>query len=147
MRQRLPWLLAACLVVALAGVFNAVLTNNSMARIENEGSPQYANPGAALNRALPGIFSGAIRDPGQRSQAAQFDPRQRPEYGAEKRALERWLAVAMIGFAGALFCWRAYQQYTAPHMRPRKPSVLEDMASLLLLLGVSYAVLSLFEVP
>ena len=146
-RQRLPQLLVACFAVAVVGVFNALLTNNAMARLENEGSPQYANPGAALNRALPGIFSGTIRDPVQRSQAAQFDPRQRPAYGAEKRALERWLAVALVGISGMLFCWKAYQQYAATRLVPRRPSVMEDMAALFLLLGASYAVLSLFEVP
>jgi hypothetical protein len=131
--------------LALLGALGVYLTNNDMTQIEQSGPPRLALAGGGIDRFVPSLLTNF-----QRANApvttvnapSSADPRRSPAYIADKRALERWLAVAGFGLS-ALFIGL---EQAAPESRTSSRSPIgTDLARLLVLLALAYAGLSFFE--
>jgi hypothetical protein len=132
-------------LVALLGAFNIALINADMTRIEQAGPAQLSLAGGGIARFVPSILSAMARPNAPQSSGggfAQFDPRHSPEYVNDKRALERWTAMAGFGLS-ALFIGL---ENTIP-INPTAPrsQTGTDLARILMLLSLTWLALSIFE--
>ncbi|HEY3064062.1 MAG TPA: hypothetical protein VGL99_34255 [Chloroflexota bacterium] len=131
--------------VALLGALNVVLTNADMTRIEQSGPPRLALAGGSIDRFVPSLLAQLPRANAPASTVnapSSADPRRSAAYIADKRALERWMALAGFGLS-ALFIGL---EQTVPESRQANRSPIgTDLARLLVLLATAYAALSFFE--
>jgi hypothetical protein len=131
--------------VALLGALNVVLTNADMTRIEQSGPPRLALAGGSIDRFVPSLLTNLPRANAPASTVnapSSADPRRSPAYIADKRALERWMALTGFGLS-ALFIGL---EQTVPDTRAIARSPIgTDLARLLVLLALAYAALSFFE--
>jgi len=131
--------------VALLGVLNVVLTNADMTRIEQSGPPRLALAGGSIDRFVPSLLSQLPRANAPASTVnapSSADPRRSVAYISDKRALERWMALAGFGLS-ALFIGL---EQTVPESRQTQRSPIgTDLARLLILLSLAYTALSFFE--
>jgi hypothetical protein len=131
--------------VALLGALSVFLTNSDMTRIEQSGPPRLALAGGSIDRFVPSIltnFSRANAPASTVNAPSSADPRRSIEYVADKRALERWMALTGFGLS-ALFIGL---EQTVPESRATSRSPIgTDLARLLVLLSLAYAALSFFE--
>jgi hypothetical protein len=132
--------------VSVLAALNIFLVNNDMTRIEQSGPPQLALAGGGLGRFLPSLLTNLSRAnaPAATVNApSPNDPRRSPGYIADKRALERWMALGFVGLS-ALFI--GLQQTAPPDTRAVQRSPIgADLARLLVLLALAYGSLSFFE--
>jgi hypothetical protein len=131
--------------LALLGMLNIVLTNSDMTRIEQSGPPRLALAGGSIDRFVPSLLTNLPRAnaPASTVNAPNpADPRRSPAFIADKRALERWMALTGIGLS-ALFIGL---EQTVPESRAANRSPIgTDLARLLVLLSLAYLALSFFE--
>jgi len=128
------------------GMLNVVLTNADMSRIEQSGPARLALAGGGIDRFVPSLLSNLQRAnaPATTVNApSPTDPRRSPEFIADKRALERWLALTGFGLS-ALFIGLEQTVPERSHAVARSP-IGTDLARLLILLSFAYAALSFFE--
>src|SRR5262249_26882865 len=127
--------------IALLGAFNMYLTNSDMTRIEQSGPPLLALAGGGIDRFVPsrlGNFQRANAPPSTVNAPLSTDPRRSPQYIADKRALERWMA--LIGFGlSALFI--GLEQSVPESRGVTRSPIGTDLARLLVLLALTYAAL------
>ena len=127
-------------------MLNVVLTNADMTRIEQSGPARLALAGGGIDRFVPSLLSNLQRAnaPATTVNApSPTDPRRSPAFIADKRALERWLALTGFGLS-ALFIGL---EQTVPEEATRvaRSPIGTDLARLLILLSLAYAALSFFE--
>jgi hypothetical protein len=131
--------------LALLGALGVYLTNNDMTQIEQSGPPRLALAGGGIDRFVPSLltnFQRANAPPSTVNAPSSADPRRSPAFIADKRALERWMAVAGFGLS-ALFIGL---EQTVPEGRAASRSPIgTDLARLLILLALAYGGLSFFE--
>jgi hypothetical protein len=126
-------------------VTNVVLINADMTRLEQSGPERLALAGDVLQRFVPSILSNLQRAQQPASTVSVIladDPRHSPAYVEDKRALERWMAVAGLCLA-ALFIGL---EGTIPlsTANPRSPTG-SDLSRMLILISLAYGTLSIFE--
>jgi hypothetical protein len=131
--------------VSILAALNIYLINADMSRIEQSGPPQLALAGGGLGRFVPSLLTNLQRanaPPTTVNAPSPSDPRRSPAYVGDKRALERWMAFALLGLS-ALFVGL---EQTAPESRSLSRSPIgTDLARLLVLLALAYGSLSFFE--
>lgn len=131
--------------VALLGALNVLLINVDMTGLEQSGPPRLALAGGGIDRFVPSLLTQLPRANAPASVVnapSPADPRRSPAYIADKRALERWMAVAGFGLS-ALFVGL---EQTVPESRQAHRSPIgTDLARLLVLLSLAYVALSFFE--
>jgi hypothetical protein len=130
---------------ALLGLLGILLTNSDMSRIEQSGPPRLALAGGGIDRFVPSLLLNLPRANAPASTVnapSSADPRRTPEFIGDKRALERWMALAGFGLS-ALFIGL---EQTVPDSRAISRSPIgTDLARLLVLLSLAYLALSFFE--
>jgi hypothetical protein len=131
--------------IALLAALNIYLTNVDMTRLEQSGPERLALAGGGLDRYVPSILLNLPRanaPPTVVNAPASSDPRRSAAYIADKRALERWMAIAGLGLS-ALFVGL---EQLAPESRGSARSPIgTDLARLLVLISLTYGALSFFE--
>jgi hypothetical protein len=139
-------------VLMLIGTVGMARTNADMITMEASVSPQLAEVGSGLNRVLPSIFTtlgkanAAFNTPARAPDP--FNPRTQPSYVDAKRALERWVAVAGVGFACLLFGLDDVREAPPPAPEgtvPEHVSITSDFARFVLLAAVAWGAFSFFE--
>jgi hypothetical protein len=145
-RRRTLLLIALGGVLALVCIVQVALINADMTRIEQAGPERLALAGGGIEHFVPSILSNLQRAQQPANTVSVIladDPRHSAAYVADKRALERWMALGGIALA-ALFIGL---EITIPNSsaRPRSPTG-SDMSRLLLLVSLAYGSLSIFEV-
>lgn len=131
--------------LALVAALNIYLVNVDMTRLEQSGPERLALAGSGIDRFVPTILANLPRanaPPTTVNAPASSDPRRSEAYINDKRALERWMAIAALGLS-ALFVGL---EQTAPESRAIARSPIgTDLARLLVLLALAYGALSFFE--
>ena len=132
-------------VLATVGMINVALTNADMTRIEQSGPERLALAGGGIDHFVPSILTNLPRANAPASTVSVFvagDPRRSEPFIADKRALERWMALTGISLAILFIGLEA----TIPNStaRPRSPTGT-DLSRMLILLSLAYGSLSLFE--
>jgi hypothetical protein len=132
-------------LVALVSLVQIVLLNRDMTGIEQSGPERLALAGGGIDRFVPSLLANFSRAQAPLNTGAGFlanDPRHSVPYVEDKRALERWTALAGFGLS-ALFIGL---ESTIPHSgtTSRSPTGT-DLSRLLILLSLTYAALSIFE--
>jgi hypothetical protein len=141
------------LVLMLVGSIGATKTNADMVALERAGGERLAEVGSGLNRLLPSIFTSlskanaAFNSPTRTSNPN--DPRTAPAYVDLKRWLERWVAVAGVGFACLLFGLDEMRGVIPPPgpegSVPRHVPITTDVARFVLMAAAAWGALSFFE--
>jgi len=132
-------------LVALVALVNIILLNRDMTSIEQAGPERLGLAGGGIDRFVPSLLSNFSRAQAPLNTGAGFvagDPRHSVPYIDDKRALERWTALAGFGLS-ALFIGL---ESTIPRSATstRSPTGT-DLSRLLILLSLAYAALSIFE--
>lgn len=143
-------IMAAGVVLAILGLIGSVFTYVALARHEQSQGLEE-RPTAFLTRILPGV----IGDPGRygataggtRPTPAGADALYRTEYANLKGALDRWLALLLVGVAALLFASGMPLARAAEGKGRWGSSVPADVAPFVLLAAVAYFGLSFFEIP
>jgi hypothetical protein len=140
------------LVLIVVGGIGGVRTNADMVAIEEASSPQNSQVGTGLTRLLPSIFT-TLGNPYANFNTPTrapdpYNPRTQPGYVEEKRALERWIALAGVGFACLLFGVDDVREAPPPAPEgtiPEHVSVTSDVARFVLLAAIAWGAFSFFE--
>jgi hypothetical protein len=143
--RRTRLLIALGGILGLLGMVNVALIHTEMTRIEQSGPERLALAGGGLDHFVPSILLNlprANQPPSVISSVLAGDPRRSAEFIDNKRALERWMALAGLSLA-TLFIGLESTIPTST-ARPRSPTGT-DLSRLLILLSLAYGGLSLFE--
>jgi hypothetical protein len=135
---------AGAFVAVLAGL-NIYLINVDMTRLEQSGPERLALAGGGIDRFVPTILANLPRanaSPTTVNAPASGDPRRSAAYIADKRALERWMAIAGFGLS-ALFV--GLEQTALDGRAISRSPIGTDLARLLVLIALAYGALSFFE--
>jgi hypothetical protein len=137
----------------LVGSIGAAKTNADMVAMEHAGGARLAEVGSGLNRVLPSIFTSLGRsNAGFNTPTRTSDPsdlRTSLAYVDAKRALERWVAVAGVGFACLLFGLDEMRGVIPPPgpegTVPQHVAISTDVARFVLLAALAWGAFSFFE--
>src|SRR5262245_36354547 len=89
-------------LVAALGIVQVALIDADMTRIEQAGPERLALAGSGVAHFVPSILANLPRAQAPPSTVTTIladDPRHSPAFIEDKRALERWVAVAGVGLA------------------------------------------------
>jgi hypothetical protein len=144
-QRRTRLLIGIGLLLGVVGMVQVARINADMTRIEQSGPERLALAGGGIDHFVPSILMNlprANQPSSVVSVALEGDPRRTPEFVGDKRALERWLALAGVGLA-VLFIGL---ESTIPSSTAQvKSPTGTDLSRLLILLAVAYGGLSFFE--
>ena len=143
--RRTRLLIGTGLLVGVLGIVQVALVNADMTRIEQSGPERLALAGGGVDHFVPSILLNlprANQGPSVVSTVLEGDPRRSPQFIGDKRALERWLAVAGIGLAVLFIGLESTIPTSTAHV---KSPTGTDLSRLLILLAVAYGSLSFFE--
>ena len=140
------------LVLMLVGTIGMSKTNADMVAMEAAAGPQMSVVGTGLTRLLPSIFTtigkaNAFFNTPTRAPDPN-NPRTQPTYVEAKRALERWVAVAGVGFSCLMFGLDDVREAPPPAPEgtvPEHVSVASDFARFVLLAALAWGAFSFFE--
>ena len=146
--RRTRALIAGGALLAVVGLINVLVVNADMTALEQSGPERLALAGGGLDRFVPSLLANLPRPQtlgnagGGGGGAVAGDPRRSPQYIADKRALERWVALVGIGLEILFVGLESRIPDTTAH--PRSPTGT-DLSRLLILVSLLYAGLSIFE--
>jgi hypothetical protein len=131
-------------VLSLFAAAQVLLINADMTRIEQSGPERLALAGDTLAHFIPGILANFQRAQQSPSTVVNVegDPRHSAPFVRDKQALERWMALTMLGLA-ILFIGLE-NRIPLSTVAPRSPTG-SDLSRLLILLSLTYGALSIFE--
>lgn len=143
--RRTRLLVGAGALLACVAAVNVLLINGDMTALEQSGPERLALAGGGLDRFVPSLLANLPRPQSLSTAGGAIlagDPRRSPQYIADKRALERWVAVVGVGLAMLFVGLESRIPDTTAH--PRSPTGT-DLSRLLILVSLLYAGLSIFE--
>ena len=143
--RRTRILIALGFAVTALGMFNVIMINADMTRMEQAGPQRLALAGGGIDHFVPSILSNLQRAQQPANTVTLIlssDPRHSPPFIDDKRALERW--VSLTGFSLAALFIGLENRIPSSTARDRSPTGT-DLSRLLILLSLSYAALSIFE--
>jgi hypothetical protein len=128
-------------------------TNADMVAMEQAGGQRLAEVGSGLNRLLPSIFTSLGKSNAGFNTPTRTtnpnDPRTSSTYIDAKRALERWVAVAGVGFACLLFGLDEMRGVIPPPgpeaTVPHHVAISTDVARFVLMAALAWGAFSFFE--
>jgi hypothetical protein len=139
------WLIGVGAVLSALGLLQVFLINADMTRIEQSGPPRFSLAGDTVAHFTPSIlenFQRAQAPPNTVTLITADDPRHSPAFVNDKRALERWAAFSLLALAVLFIGLEARIPNTT--VQPRSPTGT-DLSRLLILIGLTYGALSIFE--
>jgi hypothetical protein len=132
-------------VLAAVAIVNVAQINADMTRIEQTGPERLALAGGGIDHFVPGILMNLPRAQTPANSVSVIladDPRHSVPFVEDKRALERWMALAGLSLAGLFIGLESTIPGSSAH--PRSPTGT-DLSRLLVLLSLAYGSLSIFE--
>jgi hypothetical protein len=132
-------------LMAALGIVQVALIDADMTRIEQSGPERLALAGGGVAHFVPSILANLPRanaPPSTVSVILADDPRHSPPFVENKRALERWVAIAGLGLALLFMGLESTIPTSTAHQRSPTGT---DLSRLLIILSLTYAGLSFFE--